>query len=219
MKTINTNEEIPEYFYVFLNFRGIYDKANERNYNLTKKITSTGFSNLNSKLYSAESFLNGDIDYLPFKSKGEYNYMISSFMMNRIHNYNIEYNLERYRKLNRRNYPSRFSGIFAFGDYETCRINADKNNWNINEVKKFRLLRNERFNKVAKLNMEIVSLLNGINISAFSIKNQDYIYNTYWSGGGSIQVEDRSLLQKEPVIHNSGVIYEYLIEGCLEEVE
>ena len=214
MKTMNTNEEIPEYFYVFLNFNGIHNEINGHNYNLSKRILSTGIGNVSSKLYDAKAFYDGDIDYLPFVRTNKELFMISSFMKNKIHNYNIEYNLEYYRKLHYKNYPSRFSGVFAFGSYEACEQISMKYPkwWNIEEVKKFRLVRNNPLNKIAKLNMEIVSLLNAVDISAFSIESQNSIYNTYWSGGGSVQVERRSILQKD-------VIYEYLIEGCLEEVE
>ena len=218
MKTINTNQDIPDYFYVFLEFNGVFDKINEHNYNLNHKISSSGMATLLDKTKTFD-FINGDIDYLPFVRARETNNSPSSFMMKIINEYNIEHNLEWCRRNYFKTYPSRFSGIFAFGDYHSCELVAKKySSWNIQSVKKYRLVDLGELNigiKVAKLNMEIVSLLRGVNILSFSIEDQNQIYNHYWRGNGNLQVYAPMTSQQNV---QSEIIFEYLIEGILEEV-
>ena len=44
MELYNVNEDIPEYFYVFLSFaNNIIGQMNYNNFNLSKKIVSSGF--------------------------------------------------------------------------------------------------------------------------------------------------------------------------------
>lgn len=211
MKTLNTGEDVPEILYVFLEFGGgIFDQINEHNYKLNHKLVSSGMSNC-CDVQKENDFINGDIDYLPFVATDITTNSPSSFMMKIINEYNIEHNLEWYRKTNFRKFPSRLSGLYAFGDYDSCIQVSQKYNWNMDSVRKLRLTSGK---KVVKLNMEIVSMLRSIFIQTFSQEYQSIIYDRYWRGEGEISIQNPS--SGETI--NSGVIYEYLIEGILEEI-
>lgn len=218
MKTINTSEELPEYFYIFLSFaNNVVGQANMHNFNHTKRIHSSGMMNCIDQ--KAQDYIEGNIDYLPFAVTRTTSNTPSTFMMNVINEYNIEHNLEVYRRTYYKVFPSRFSGLFAFGSIEDCKKASVKHGWNMNEVKRFRLVTNyfEPFYKVAKLNMEIISLMRGITLPIFSVQEQDKLYAHYWLGRGDIAVQIPQITSGEPIIQNSGEIYEYLIEGFLEE--
>lgn len=216
MKTMNTNEKIPNIFYIFLDFGGFIGKSNSLN--LEQKIVSSGIRNIQYDNFSIKDFVEGNINYLPFTRTNLTFNSPSTFMINTINNYNIEYNLELYRFNYYKQFPSRLSGIYAFGDYKSCELAAQKYKWNLKTVKRFKL-NDSNIIKVTKHNMEIISLLRHIRLSAVSKENQEYFYNQYLLGNGNVQVEATNSAQSFPTILNSGVIYEYLIEGCLTEVK
>lgn len=217
MKTMNTNEEIPNIFYIFLDFGGFIGGISGHNFNLEPKLVSSGIRNIQYDNFSTQDFIEGNINYIPFTRTNLTFNSPSTFMINTINNYNLEYNLELYRFNYYKQFPSRLSGIFAFGDYESCKLVAQKYKWNLKTVKRFKLI-DSNIIKVTKHNMEIISLLRHIQLSTFSKENQDSFYNQYWLGNGNIQVEVPNFSQSTTIL-NSGVIYEYLIEGCLAEVK
>lgn len=223
MKLVNLQEEIPEEFYIFQDYgKNIFDQINEHNYSLNKIIVSSGFKNL-LITKNFQEYLNGDIDYLPFIKNINYTNTPSAFMFKIINEYNIEHNLEFLRSKSFRKYPSRFSSIFAFGDYESCRQVSLKYNWDLNSVRRFRLLREcndlNKCIRIGKFNMEIVSLLRGIDIASFDIADQENIYQRYWNGEGDICINILVGIKNNTRENlHSGVIYEYLIEGILKEI-
>lgn len=223
MKLVNLQEETPEEFYIFQDYgKNIFDQINEHNYSLNKIIVSSGFKNL-LITKNFQEYLNGDIDYLPFIKNINYTNTPSAFMFKIINEYNIEHNLEFLRSKSFRKYPSRFSSIFAFGDYESCRQVSLKYNWDLNSVRKFRLLREcndlNKCIRIGKFNMEIVSLLRGIDIASFDIADQENIYQRYWNGEGDICINIPVGIKNNTRENlHSGVIYEYLIEGILKEI-
>jgi hypothetical protein len=213
MLTMNTNEKAPDTFYVFLHFGGLLGQMHKHNYQLAHKIFSAGLINLETKAYNYQDFIDGDINYLPYVSTGVPVGTCSSFMMQTINNYYVEYCLEWFRKQNYKKYPSRFSGIYAFGDYESCEKVSQTHGWNLDSVKQFKLT---SCLKIAKMNMEIVSFMRGIFLQGFSQKDQELMCKAYWDGLENFQAIS-PIIGGENVLE-SGCIYEYLIEGCLEEV-
>jgi len=229
LKLSNGEEKIPEEFYVFLEYSSnITDSVNQQNFSLSKRLYSSGFINL-SMLKNFQEYLKGDIEYLPFTRSSSMIQSPSAFMLKSINNYNIEYNLETVRKQFFSTYPSRFSSLFAFGDYDSCLQVASKypSYWNLDTVRKFRMseeaieaMKLKDFIRVGKFNMEIVSLLRGMNMVNFSAADQTLICKKYWEGEGNVTINTVTDIKKNIRSNcDSGVIYEYLIEGILEEVK
>ena len=215
MKLCNMDEEFPEYFYIFLNYNGILGDANWNNLNLTRRIDSGLINNIYNEQFLLD-YLSGTQDYLPFIPNAKCPKSPTSFVLNIVSYYSLEYNLELYRKNNVGKYPSRLSAIFAFGDYETCIKVSKKHKWPLSEVRRFKLKDLERNNnliRVSKHNMEIVSLMRGLDCRFFSGVNQNKIYEQYWNGNGNLKIIQNG---KE---YETGEIFEYLIEGVLELVE
>src|SRR5690606_6559492 len=119
----------------------------------------TGYSPTNKKINNfAESFLIGDLDYLPFNYNENCDVSFVSMFTNSVSShYTIEYNCEISRKAFYKNNPSRLSSCYAFADYDSCKKVNQLYGWNLNNVRKFKLL-DHNANKVAKVNMEIISL-------------------------------------------------------------
>lgn len=218
IKLINKNESAPKEFYIFLDFGdNIYDYVNQHNYCLSGVMISAAL-----KRYLGEGNLtnyeNGEIDYLPFVRTDMPNMFIpSAFILKTINEYNLEHNLEWYRRNNLKKYPSRFSSIFAFGDYESCKEVSKRHGWNLSSVKKFRLYEGlgelKKYVRIGKFNMEIISMLRGTPVMCFPIEDQEELYKKYWTGEGNTIID----FMGERI--ESGGIYEYLIEGMLEEVK
>lgn len=236
MNLSNSSEKVPEIFYIFLNQ---YNLVSKKNIEKTGCICSTGFfqaitetdKNFANKYLKGtissfspnytkinnftEQFINGTVDYLPFTENQKINLGLISLFSNSITSkYRTEYNCELSRKYDFPTYPSRLSSCYAFGDYETCKFVSQKYNWDINSVRKFKLLPHP-YNKVAKVNMEIVSLERYANtISTLDIQTQDRIWKSYWNGIGNIKMELPTLNGRKEI--KSKVIWEYLIEGILK---
>ena len=220
MKLVNRDEEIPKYFYIFLHFNdGITGWVHKNNFDLDHKIRSGAILNgcaLDGK-YLAR-YMDGTQKYAPFIPSPTEEVPISptSFSLNIAKDYAVEYNVEMYRHMNVGKYPSRFSAIYAFGDYETCKVVSAKYGWNLNNVRKFKLYDDESlklFYRISKHNMEIISYLRGIDSRNFSTEDQGRIYKHYWDGEGNLD------FQIDGKKYSSGEIYEYLIEGVLELVD
>lgn len=226
LKLSNGEEKIPEEFYVFLEYSSnMTDQVNQHNFSLSKRLCSSGFINLLT-LKNFQEYLEGDIEYLPFIRSSVRIQSPSAFMLKTINNYNIEYNLETVRKQFFPTYPSRFSSLFAFGDYDSCLQVASKypSCWNLDTVRKFKIseeaMKWKDFIRVGKFNMEIVSLLRGMNMVNFSAEDQAFICKKYWEGEGNVTINTVTDIKKNMRRdYDSGVIYEYLIEGILEEAK
>ncbi len=113
-------------------------------------------------------------------------------------------------------YPSRLSAIFAFGDFETCKKVSLKHKWDLSSVKRFKLLPNN-LNKVAKVNMEIVSLDRyATKVSMSDSVTISQIWHSYWTGLGNIQLELPTVDGRK--IFNSDVIWEVYASIPLRKV-
>jgi hypothetical protein len=216
MKLINFDEDIPDEFYVFINLQNFLTKHNYEN---SKSFTSAAFGSL----FMGESFiakyLNGEIDYLPYtpNSNNDLN-VVSPFRSSITAQYTTEYNVELSRKYNFPLFPSRLSAIYAFGDYNSCIEVNRKYGWDLSLVKRFKILEHPLV-RVAKVNMEIISLERyASKISMLDQATCDHIWIHYWTGKDNMQMELPTLDSKREN-YNSGIIWEYLIEGTIKEIE
>lgn len=223
MKLINMDEDCPKVFYVFIGLgNSIYSKMNYYNYKLNNSLISGGFKNLEISNIDINDFIMGNIIYAPFIPNSTTFLSPTSHLMSVINSYQVEYILEFYRK---REYPSRFSCLYAFGDYESCEKASRlyPKMFDLSKVKKFKLkITNtdlDKCIKVAKCNMEIVTRMWNCDISSFDKDSISRISYAYWNGTGQIATERQNIengLYSQTI---SDVLYEYLIEGILEEVD
>lgn len=224
IKTLNTNEYVPDYLYIFpsRNADKLSNQIESHNTNLRQgTLVSAGFANVISSDTQREKFLVGDLTYIPFiPGKPTSIGSISPFLSRITERYTLEYNLEAYRVLNHKTFPSRFSGIYAFGDYETCLSLAKNKNWDISTVKRYRLKDLGPLNKyikVIKANFKIIGALEHYGTTTMTEQTMEAIAN-YWAGVGETTIgeleidKDIKLSEKK-----CGVRWEYLIEGVLEE--
>ena len=226
MKLLNIEEDIPEIFYIFVGLgKSIASQVNYHNYKLTKTIFSGGFKNLMIHYCKIKDFINGDIVYAPFVPNETTFKLPTSHLMGVINGYQTEYILEYTRANNYQKYPSRFSCIYAFGDYESC-VKAYKlypKMFDLKKLKKFKLKKTntdlDKCIKIVKCNMEIITRMWNCDIISFEHESVDRIANAYWQGLGQVAIERQDI---ETGLYNqvvSDVLYEYLIEGILEEIE
>ncbi|MDO5002871.1 MAG: hypothetical protein Q4E39_01400 [bacterium] len=223
MKLINMDENCPKVFYVFIGLgNSIYSKINYHNYKLNNSLISGGFKNLEISNIDINDFIMGNITYAPFIPNSTTFLSPTSHLMNVINSYQVEYILEFYRK---QEYPSRFSCLYAFGDYESCEKASRlyPKMFDLSKVKKFKLkITNtdlDKCIKVAKCNMEIVTRMWNCDISSFDKNSISRISYAYWNGTGQVATERQNIedgLYSQTI---SDVLYEYLIEGILEEVD
>jgi len=167
-------------------------------------------------MFFLKKYQEGTATYLPFLPTGSDCNVFSPYCLTAINNYRVEYDAEICRKAYYPKYPSRLSAVYAFGDYETCekvvKIHPD---WrDLSTLKKFRLIETP-LTRVIKVNMEIVTLAQkAYRISSISQSDLDNLWKHYWNGGGNFQMElpDVNFSRTK---HDSGEIFEYLIEGAV----
>ena len=223
MKLINMDEDCPKVFYVFIGLgNSIYSKINYHNYKINNSLISGGFKNLEISNIDIHDFIMGNITYAPFIPNSTTFLSPTSHLMNVINSYQVEYILEFYRK---QEYPSRFSCLYAFGDYESCEKASRlyPRIFDLSKVKKFKLkITNtdlDKCIKVAKCNMEIVTRMWNCDVSSFDKDSISRISYAYWDGTGQVATERKNIEDGLFSQTISDVLYEYLIEGILEEVD
>lgn len=224
MKLLNIDEELPEYFYIFVGQgRNSSCEVNYHNYKLSRRIISSGISSIMTSPQYINDFINGDIVYAPFVPNKTTLHVPSSHQLSVINLYGVEYILEYYRYHIHKEYPSRFSCVYAFGDYESCEKASKLYHWDLSNVRKFKLVKlgNDLDNciKVVKCNMEIVTLMWRSDMAFFSQDERDKISAAYWGGNGQVATESQNIGDGLYTQTVSDVLYEYLIEGVLQEVE
>lgn len=223
MKLLNIDEEVPEIFYIFVGQgKNKFSQINYHNYNLTKSIISSGFEGIVAQPDKIVDFIEGNIEYAPFVPNATTLGHPSSHSMAVVNGYNVEYILEYIRYYNYKAYPSRFSCVYAFGDYESCKKASEKYEWDLGNVKKFRLKKDikglEPCIKVAKCNMEIVTRMWNCDIMTFERESIDRVAHAYWNGIEHIATESVNIETGLCTQKVTDVLYEYLIEGVLEEI-
>lgn len=227
LRTINTHEKLPEFFYIFTNRNSSKLINKIENYNIALREQGSYVSSA-FPLAIADSdfqmkYILGDLDYLPYVQNKGYFGGVNPFNSRVIERYTIEYQLEMYRRNYHKSYPSRFSGIFAFGDYDTCEcLSKGKNGWDLKNVKKYKLKELYELNKyirVVKTNFKIIGYLEHRGNPYYS-PGDEAIYEAYWQGKGDFEITFNPNTpfeeKKTQMIH---LREEYLIEGILEEVE
>jgi hypothetical protein len=190
------------------------------NIQTTKSIVSAGFARASGgDLTFGQQYLTGTADYFifvpnPNRTQGP----VSLFSISAIDLYLVEYNAERVRHLFFPLAPSRLSSVYAFGSEQDCNRAHSLYGWDLNSVRKFRLLPHA-LNRVQRANMEVVSLMRRAQKGGmWTEEDTTQIWKHYWNGGGDLQIEipaiERGALVRKTI--SSGAIWEYLIEGRLE---
>lgn len=212
MKLINVDEHAPDEYFIFVNR---LNQVTRNNFDLTGTFTSSAFGLCTSPEFAAK-YIQGSATYAPFRPDSPDCTSISPYTLTAINDYRIEYDAEYVRMQRYRTYPSRLSATFAFGDLASCELVAKKYGWDISTVKRFTLL-DTPFNRVARVNMEHVSLgRHAYRVSSF--QDIEDLWGAYWSGIGDIKMQLPAADFQQQTF-SSGVIWEYLIEGCLKSVE
>jgi len=209
---INIKEKIPQEFFVFVNFSNPVAANNYKVGAYTSAACSTWKNEETLKKY-----LNGTLRYLPFEQSERDVHALSPYCLTAINDYRVEYDAELTRTSLFPLYPSRLSATYAFGNLETCKLVSSKYGWDINTVRRFTLL-DTPLNRVVKVNMEHVTLARHAYKVA-SMGNIEAIWKAYWSGVANIQMEFPDGENFSINTRDSGIIWEYLIEGCLQPTE
>lgn len=151
--------------------------------------------------------------YLPYEPCHSDALAVSPYFMTAINDYRIEYDAEVFREKYYPLYPSRLSALYAFGDMETCKLVSAKYGWPLNSVQKF-IIKDWPLTRIVKVNMEHVTLArHAYKVSM--LKDTNRLWGGYWSGFDNIILElpAAGFERRE---YDSGVIWEYLIEGIVE---
>lgn len=167
-----------------------------------------------------ERYVDGRLDYLMFGLNEAFDVgPLSVYTHGLIANYLVEYNAELARRRVNPKLPSRLSAIYAFGrkkDAVRAARRAGRPEW---EVHAFALA-DAPLTRVARVNMNIVSLMRlGTRVGTWEAATLDAIWRHYWNGGGELEIELPSGPDFEYVKHDSGVCWEFLIEGGLQVLE
>ncbi len=221
MKTLNTNEDVPDIFYIFLHHDRMW--ILKWNYRLTKTLTSASIANTFFDTDKRMKFISGSVDYLPFIPNPDVDMQSpSSFSLREVSEYTVDYNAELYRRGHEetKKYPSRFGCLYAFGSLSDAKEAADKWNFDMSDLVKFKL-NTASPARVVKVNMQVISQMWKIgNAASFSPETNEQIWTHYWSGGGELPLEVPNLKTgKGSEVINYGVIWEYLIDGQLEPID
>ncbi len=207
---LNSDERVPDTFYVFVTNSNVVTRHNLK---FAGGFSSAAFGQLGIGDFSNQ-YQSGDIDYFPFVPNHRKDmHLVSMFTNHVTAEYKTEYNCEVYRKEYFPTYPSRFSAVYAFGDFESCEAVSKKYGWSLDEVKRFRLQPNTN-NRIAKVNMEVISLYRcASRVSYLEPETENKIWHSYWTSKENITLA-------LPTVNGSkefegGLIWEYLIEGHL----
>ena len=197
---------LPDALFIFVNQA---NPMTEHNYRVTKTFSSR----FAGRLHLLDT---GQADPMPFIPNPDADPMPTPFVMSVTSDYQTEWNAELGRRAFAPRAPSRMSALYAFGDIESCRAVHSKHGWPLETVRRFKLVESVDA-RVAKVNMEVVSLFRGANrLAAWSPEDHNAIWSHYWSGRGALtlQVPDIRAGQSWHTLE-SGVIWEYLIEGTV----
>ena len=205
-----------EEYFIFVD---LSNPMTRHNLEITGQIFSSGYTAALQNDDFTQQYIAGIANYLPFVVNKDRSTGFQSFYCtSAISNYRVEYDAEIKRQSSFADLPSRLSAVYAFATKEDCRKAQQLYNWDLSSVRKFTLNRNP-LTKVAKVNMEIVSLMrSAYPRGMWSEKEIDKVWTHYWSGGGNIDIE-KATMQPPPNVHrrvSSGEMWEYLIEGQLQ---
>lgn len=210
------NMRTDEEYFIFVD---LSNQSTQHNLKFTGEMFSSGYVAASQDAYFKQQYLAGNVNYLPFVVNNNRSTGFQSFYCtSAIANYRVEYDAEVKRLSSFPALPSRLSAVYAFATKEDCREAQRLYNWDLDSVRKFTLIR-DHLTKVAKVNMEIVSLMRfAYPRGMWSAEEIDKVWMHYWSGKGNLDI-DKSAMQPPPNTHkrvSSGEVWEYLIEGRLK---
>ncbi|MBI6872356.1 hypothetical protein [Clostridium aciditolerans] len=208
---LNTKSDIPESFYIFVDTENPLTAQALRS---TGTFSSSAYTMCRHDKSFLEKYIKGRVKYLPYKRSTNDMNISSPFYTSVINEFSVEYDAERIREKFYPLYPSRMSAVYAFGDYDTCIKVSRKYNWELESVKKFKLIQ-ENLTRVIKVNMEVVSQARSMYFnSMLDEKGKEILWKNYWSGLNYVPLN--SYLSNYS-FGNFKVddIYEYLIEGSV----
>jgi hypothetical protein len=210
--------DIPDIFYVFCNTA---DLGCWHDLQFTHSITSAGIAACQDAAF-LKTYQDGTADYFPFvPNSGRSTGFTSFFSAALTAEYRVEYDVERIRRMEFSRAPSRFSCVFAFGALEDCQKASQIYRWNIQEVRRFRLV-DHRLNRVARVNMDVVSLMrSGYRKGSWTEDRSIAIWRHYWSGAEGLSIDIPAVENDRPTRRamSVGTLWEYLIEGRLELID
>lgn len=207
--------EVPEALFVFVNDR---IPAVAHNMRFAKRLVSGAAGGWSDPGF-LERYLRNEIDWLPFTPNASATPWLSFYSASLLAGYSIEFGAELCRRSQFPNAPSRLSAIYAFGDEASCHEAHRRHGWNLNSVREFRLA-DVPLTNVAQVNMEIVSLArHATRVGSLDAASQHALWTSYWSGEGNVRLDLPSATLGSRDVVESGVLWEYLIDGVLELVE
>lgn len=211
-RLLNKDEAIPEVFYIFVNQ---LNPTTEHNFRVIGQFCSAAFLSIDDQDF-LKKYIQGSIRYLPYEPCRMDQLAVSPFFMTAINDYRIEYDAEVFREKHANLIPSRLSALYAFGDYESCKLVSEKYHWPLNSVERFRL-KPHPLNRVAKVNMEHISLAR-LAYRTASLEDVESVWQSYWSGDAncSFNLPAPGFSRRT---YESGTIWEYLIEGTVEHLD
>lgn len=213
-----SGSDIPAILYVFANTA---DPVCWHNLRLTRSICSAGIAACQDPAF-LKAYQAGTADYFPFvPNKGRSTSFTSLFSAALTAEYRLEYDAERIRRMHFPRSPSRFSCVFAFGAAADCQKAGHAYGWNLNEVRRFRLV-DHPLNRVARVNMEAISLMrSGYRRGSWTEDEVTGVWRHYWSGGESCFIDISAIENNRPVRRqlSVGTLWEYLVEGRLDLID
>jgi hypothetical protein len=211
-KLMNMDEETPSEFFIFVNQ---LNPVTYHNFNLIGQFSSGAFSSASLGPDYLQKYMKGEFRYVPYEPVQMDAILLSPYFLTAINDYRIEYDVEFYREKRYPLYPSRLSAIYAFADYDSCVTVNRKYSWPLTDVCRFKLL-DHPLNRVVKVNMEHVSLARHAYMVSM-LRDVDRIWSGYWSGFDNLVLElPASGFQRKT--YESGIIWEYLIEGRVQKI-
>lgn len=195
-KLCNTDEQAPDEYFVFVDPNNFM----ARNNLLAGAFTSAAFLTCTIDQTFMEKYLKGKVRYLPFEPTSCDVMAVSPFMSSTISGYKTEYDFEVVREKQFPLFPSRLSATYAFGSWEDCLLANKHHGWHLSEVRRFRL-RETPLNRVAKVDMEIVTVARGAGSPV-----PDHVCSMYWAG-------------QPGFLGGRAPLWEYLVEGMLELID
>jgi len=215
-KLMNCDADCPSEVYLFSNRLSI---ATQRARKETGHIASGAFVKLGDPDILAK-YDAGTLKYLPFVRAAADKIGFSPYFLAPVNDYRIEHDCELVRAHRYPLYPSLFSAIFAFGDFDTCLEvhNKYRRSWPMESVKKCRLIPNPR-NRVVRVNLEYHSIARQIyKLPGVPVAEIARFWDEYWSGNRRISF-DFFTNPAHPKHHfEAGCFWNYIIEGDLEVV-
>lgn len=208
---LNTKLDIPKSFYIFVD---IENPLTAQALKSTGTFSSSAYTMCKYDKSFLEKYIKGRVKYLPYKKSSNDMNISSPFYMSVVNEFSVEYDAERIREKFYPLYPSRMSAVYAFGDYDTCIRVSRKHDWDLESVRKFKLMEGN-LTRVIKVNMEIVSQARSMYLnSIIDEEGKEILWKNYWSGLNYVPLNSQ-LANYSFGNFRVDDIYEYLIEGSV----